>query len=126
MVTRVPADELQAWVPDGVRSSTSALPEWVSAVPTDLDLGGVTTLRYSANNGDFDFLLLTPAPTERPMFTKTTLNANGTLTLEWTGGGVLQAAPTINGPWAPIAGATSPFTFTPDPAVGQLYGRIVR
>jgi len=91
-----------------------------------LDLGGVTTLRYSANNGDFDFLLLTPAPTERPAFTKTTLNANGTLTLEWSGGGALQAAPTINGPWAPIAGATSPFTFTPDPAVGQLYGRIVR
>ncbi len=90
-----------------------------------LDLGGVTTLRYSANNGDFDFLLLTPAPTERPAFTKTTLNANGTFTLEWTGGGTLQAAPTITGPWAPIAGATSPFTFTPDPAVGQLYGRIV-
>ena len=91
-----------------------------------LDLGGVTTLRYSSNNGDFDFLLLTPAPTERPMFTKTTLNANGTYTLEWTGGGTLEAAPSITGPWAPIAGATSPFTFTPDPAVNQLYGRIVR
>ncbi len=91
-----------------------------------LDLGGVTTLRYSTTNGDFDFLILTPAPTERPMFTKTTLNANGTLTLEWTGGGTLQAGPSINGPWAPMAGATSPYTFTPDPAVGQLYGRIVR
>lgn len=42
VVARVPADELQAWVPDGVRSSTSALPEWVSAVPTDLDLSSVT------------------------------------------------------------------------------------
>jgi len=91
-----------------------------------LDLGGVTTLRYSSNNGDFDFLLLTPAPTERPVFTKTTLNANGSLTLEWTGGGTLQAGPSISGPWAPVAGATSPYTFTPDPAVGQLYGRIVR
>ncbi len=91
-----------------------------------LDLGGVTTLRYSTTNGDFDFLILTPAPTERPMFTKTTLNANGTLTLEWTGGGTLQAGPSISGPWAPVAGATSPYTFTPDPAVGQLYGRIVR
>ena len=91
-----------------------------------VDLGGVTTLRYSSNNGDFDFLILTPAPTERPVFTKTTLNANGSLTLEWTGGGTLQAGPSISGPWAPVAGATSPYTFTPDPAVGQLYGRIVR
>lgn len=91
-----------------------------------LDLGGTTTLRYSSNNGDFDFLLLVAAPTELPMFTKTTLNANGSLTLEWTGGGSLEASPSLTGPWAPIAGATSPFTFTPDPAVGQLFGRIVR
>jgi len=91
-----------------------------------LDLGGTTTLRYSTTNGDFDFLLLVAAPAERPMFTKTTLNANGSLTLEWTGGGALESSPSLTGPWAPIAGATSPFTFTPDPAVGQLFGRIVR
>jgi len=91
-----------------------------------VDFGGTTTIRYSSNNGDFDFLLLVAAPTERPMFTKTTLNANGSLTLEWTGGGALEASPSLTGPWAPIAGATSPFTFTPDPAVGQLFGRIVR
>jgi len=91
-----------------------------------VDLGGTTTLRYSSNNGDFDFLLLAVAPAERPMFTKTTLNTNGSLTLEWTGGGTLEASPSLTGPWAPIAGATSPFTFTPDPAVGQLFGRIVR
>lgn len=66
------------------------------------------------------------APAERPAFTKTTLNANGTYTLEWTGGGSLQAAPSINGPWTTVAGASSPYTFTPDPAVGQLYGRILR
>ncbi len=91
-----------------------------------LDLGGVTTIRYSSNNGDFDFLLLVAAPTDRPMFTKTTLNANGSVTFEWTGGGVLESSPSLTGPWAPIAGATSPFSFTPDPAVGQLFGRIVR
>jgi hypothetical protein len=88
--------------------------------------GGATTLRYSASNGDFDFLLLTPAPTERPEFTSIVLNPNGTITITWTGGGTLEAGPSISGPFAPVAGATSPFTFTPDPAVNTLFGRIVR
>jgi hypothetical protein len=91
-----------------------------------LDLSGTTTLRYAANNGDFDFILFTPAVTEPPVITKVALNADGSLSIEWTGGGTLEAAPTISGPWTPIAGATSPYKFNPDPAVGQLFGRIRR
>jgi hypothetical protein len=89
-----------------------------------LELGGTTTLRYSSNSGDFDYLLLVNVPTERPEFTRMVLNPNGTVTIEWTGGGTLQAGPSITGPWSDVAGATSPFTLTPDPAVGQLFGRI--
>ncbi len=89
-----------------------------------LDLGGTTTLRYSTTNGDFDFLLLVNVPTALPEFTRVALNPNGTVTIEWTGGGTLQAGPSINGPWADVPGATSPFILTPDPAVGQLFGRL--
>jgi hypothetical protein len=55
-------------------------------------------------------------------FTKVTRNANGTITLEWTGGGTLEASPSVTGPWQAIAGATSPYTFTPTAV--RLFGRI--
>jgi hypothetical protein len=32
------------------------------------------------------------------------------LRLEWTGGGVLQSAPAITGPWGEVVGAGSPYT----------------
>jgi hypothetical protein len=52
-----------------------------------------------------------------------TKNANGSLTLEWKGGGTLQAAPTVTGPWQDVGGATSPYTLNPTEQV--LFGRIV-
>ncbi len=91
--------------------------------PLAVDLGGRTTLRYNTTNGDWDFMLLVPAADEvAPQFTSIRQNANGTITVEWTGGGTLQAAPTVNGPWQDVAGATSPFTFTPDQPA--LFGRL--
>ena len=48
--------------------------------------------------------------------------AAGNVTLEWTGGGTLQAADVVGGPWADVAGATSPRSV---PATGaQKYYRI--
>lgn len=91
-----------------------------------IDLSGTQTLRYTTSNGDFDFILLTPAVTEPPAFTKTTLNANGSVTIEWTGGGSLEAAPSLTGPWAPVPGAASPYTFTPAAGQDSLFGRIRR
>ncbi len=88
--------------------------------------GGATTLRYSTTNGDFDFLLLTPAAVAPPEFTSVVLNPNGTITITWTGGGTLEASPSITGPFVPVAGAVSPYTITPDPAAPSLFGRIVR
>jgi hypothetical protein len=40
----------------------------------------------------------------------------------WEGGGVLEAAPSITGPWGEIEGATSPFTF--EATESMLFGRI--
>ncbi len=49
-------------------------------------------------------------------------NSDGTITIEWTGG-TLQASPTISpAAWQDVAGATSPYTFTPSAAM--LFGRI--
>jgi hypothetical protein len=55
-------------------------------------------------------------------FTKTTRNADGSITIEWTGGGTLQAAGAVTGPWQDVAGATSPYTFRPTTAT--LFGRV--
>jgi hypothetical protein len=48
-------------------------------------------------------------------------NADGTVTVTYTG--KLQVAPTVNGPWEDVEGATSPLTLQPDqPAT---FGRTV-
>ena len=49
-------------------------------------------------------------------------NEDGTITVEWSGGGVLEAATSVTGPWAEVPGATSPYTFTPSEAA--LFGRV--
>jgi len=59
-----------------------------------------------------------------PKFTKIANNGNGTVTVEWTGGGLLQYAGAVTGPWIDATGATSPYTFTPPAAV--VFGRIKR
>jgi len=48
-------------------------------------------------------------------------NGDGTVTVTFDG--KLQAAPTVNGPWADVVGATSPLTIQADQA--QQYGRTV-
>ncbi|MBI2947586.1 MAG: Ig-like domain-containing protein, partial [Verrucomicrobia bacterium] len=49
---------------------------------------------------------------EAAKFTKIARNADGTITLEWTGGGTLEAATSVTGPWQAVTGATSPYKFT--------------
>ena len=91
-----------------------------------VELGGPTTLRVAPNNGDWDFMLLVPAAAEEPAprFTGIRVNPDRTITIEWTGGGTLQAAPSVTGPWVDVTGATSPFTFTPTEQM--QFGRIRR
>lgn len=45
-----------------------------------------------------------------PRFTSIKANADGTITITWTGAGVLQSANSLSGPWADVTGATSPLT----------------
>jgi hypothetical protein len=57
--------------------------------------------------------LFGPFAVPAAQFTKIQVTADGKLTLEWSGGGTLQASPTVTGPYADVAGAASPYTFTP-------------
>jgi len=52
-------------------------------------------------------------PPSNPTITGIRLNANGSITVEWTGG-VLEVAETLNGTYVPLPAATSPYTITPD------------
>jgi hypothetical protein len=45
--------------------------------------------------------------------TKWQRNPDGSFTIEWVGGGVLQSATDLAGPWTDVPTATSPHTFTP-------------
>jgi hypothetical protein len=47
--------------------------------------------------------------------------ASGQKTLTWTGGGILQSAPTVSGPWTDVSGATSPYSVPT--AAGSLFFR---
>jgi hypothetical protein len=38
--------------------------------------------------------------------------SNGSLRLEWTGGGTLEGAASVTGPWTPVGGASTPHTVT--------------
>jgi hypothetical protein len=67
--------------------------------------------------------LAPPAPAELKI-TKWQKNASGSFTIEWVGGGTLQNAATILGPWTDVPAAVSPHTFTPTAAV--QYQRIKR
>jgi hypothetical protein len=50
---------------------------------------------------------------EQPQFVGMVKNVDRTLTITWTGQGMLQAAPDPAGPFRDVTGATSPYTFTP-------------
>ena len=67
--------------------------------------------------------LAPPAPVELKI-TKWQRNANGSFTLEWVGGGVLQWAPDVGGPWTDVPTATSPHTLTPTDNI--QFERIIR
>ena len=59
-----------------------------------------------------ELTLAPPAPVELRI-SNWQRNANGSFTLEWVGGGVLQNATSLQGPWVDVSAAASPYTFTP-------------
>ena len=59
---------------------------------------------------------------EEPEFTSTVLNENGSITLTWTGGGALESAPSVLGPWSPVTPApTSTHTENIVPGQNRFY-----
>lgn len=93
--------------------------------PAIITLGGEQTVRFTMDSGDFDYLLFAPASAtpDGPKIDSIKLNTDGSVTISWTGGGTLQAAEAITGPWQDVT-ATSPYTFTPAAAQKALFGRI--
>src|SRR5262249_45181996 len=61
-----------------------------------LNLSGATTLRMVPTNGDYDFILFTPATT-LIQFNPTAIAGNGDVTLSWVGSGRLQQASALTG-----------------------------
>ncbi len=76
----------------------------------------------SPNRAPIDALQIVPSA-EGPLLkiSSVALNEDGTITVSWEGGGVLEAAPSLDGPWADVS-PESPFTFEPTEAM--LFGRI--
>jgi hypothetical protein len=62
------------------------------------------------------------ATAAQPLITRT---ANGTsLTITWAGSYMLLSAPSPEGPWTQITGATSPYPLTIDPAQPEMFLRL--
>jgi hypothetical protein len=107
-------------------SRNELVPMKTNGVIAKINLGGVQTVRFNMPSGDFDYLVFVPQTSQPPApeITDVRLNANGSVTVEWTGGGILETATTITGPWTEVTGATSPFTYTPTPADPIRFVRI--
>jgi len=91
-------------------------------VATTVTLSGTQTVRWNYDSGDADYLLFVPTGTTTPKFSSIVKNADGTITITWTGGGALQGAASVDGPWQNLPTASSPYTFTPTSSM--LFGRI--
>ncbi|MBM3846054.1 MAG: carbohydrate-binding protein [Verrucomicrobia bacterium] len=80
-----------------------------------IDLSGEQTLRLTADPGNFDGNYLMLVPTTAPVRLGFVYNrAAGTITLTWPAGCSLQVSDEAAGPYATVAGATSPLVTTPD------------
>jgi hypothetical protein len=133
MVTSDPAQTAQTTQPLGVfnapgsggwgRNELVPMKDVAGGTIKNIPLGGVQTVRFTFLGGsDFDYLVFVPLNLVH--FTAWRINTDGTMTLEWTGGGTLQAAPAVTGPWQDVTDAVSPYTFAPTQKI--LFGRIIQ
>jgi hypothetical protein len=78
-------------------------------------------IKVSDPNTSIDELEVNGPGPVQPLSLSVTRQANG-LTISWTGGGALESADVIGGPWSPVAGgAESPFTMTGFPGTQKFY-----
>lgn len=125
-----PTGGWDTWTDNGTSADALIPMKDANGAIATVTLSGKTTLRfqYADGAGDIDYLAFVPAGTPPPNFTKVQVNPNGSITVEWAGGGTLQTTPALvpNGTWTDVPGATSPFTFTPQAGVKMLFARIKR
>lgn len=91
--------------------NNALLPMMDSATTNTLatvQLSGSQTVRFNTENGDYDFILFVPAQSGGSNAT-ITRQENGDVVITWSSG-TLQSADSLGGTFAPVAGATSPYT----------------
>jgi subtilisin-like proprotein convertase family protein len=92
---------------------------------------GTTEITVTATDGrsvtteTFTVTVVAPPP---PVFTSIMLIQGTPLKVrfEWTGGGTLQTANSVSGPWTDQPGVVSPVEIPVDPAIGAAFARIKR
>jgi hypothetical protein len=104
------------------RNNLVALTDDAGAIKT-VQVGGTATIRWNYDSGDVDYLVFVPAAGggDQPKITSIVRNANGSITIAWEGGGTLEAAESVLGPWTAVT-SSSPYTVTPTQNI--LFGRI--
>lgn len=88
-----------------------------------VNLSGQQTVRFNTTNGDFDFILFVPEGVSRPQITSVTISG-GNVTVVWTGGGTLEIAPAVTGPWTDTGDGDGSYTAPVQGAAA--FGRIKR
>ena len=89
-------------------STLSGSPVWNASAfgGQNVELKFTINPGWSARVDGFRFMF-------RPAFSDITRNGDGTITIQWNGGGTLLASAAVNGPWQEVSGAASPYTLTP-------------
>ena len=106
------------WSTDGGGGTSAGGNYSVSGTIGQPDAGTLSGGNFTLQGGFW----ATPATASTPVLIHIRLNGDGTITLEWNGGGTLQAAPTVLGAWQDVTSAASPYTFTP--ALPALFVRV--
>jgi hypothetical protein len=70
------------------------------------------------------FALRGPPPNPKPTIELSIIRTGNQLSVSWTGGGTLESAQTVTGPWAAVSGATSPSLV--DISTGTKFYRVQR
>jgi hypothetical protein len=92
-----------------------------------VSLGGSspTTLRYEYASGDFDYFILVPAEAGPvpPEITDISISG-GNLTITWTGGGTLEKAAVVTGPYTSTGNSSG--TYTAPASAAKEFFRVAR